>query len=165
MKKILLGIGGVISFVAMAKLIYATRKEAEENGKKCRKYIDYYQIFNKWVANNNQKLTNEFFLKSMNLKTVAVYGKGEIGTRLIESLEGTSIYIQCIIEKKANGIVTDAASGIKTVGLDDLECYSDVDAIIVTPMFDFENIKKEIIEKGFKSKIISIEDLIFYDMI
>lgn len=75
------------------------KKEAGINGRKHLKFAKYYQVFDKWIANINQNISCETLLKDMGIKKIAIYGNGEVGCRLAESLKDTSIEIKCIIEK------------------------------------------------------------------
>ena len=47
------------------------------------------------------------------------------------------------------------------MGRNETSEYSHVDAIIVTPRFDYEKIERELLEKNIEPEIISIEDLLF----
>lgn len=165
MRKLFLYLGTAVGFAAMLGMLYVERKEADENGIKLRKYQKYYQVLNKWVSNNHKKITNEELLKNMGFSSVAIYGNGEIGSRLVESLKDSPIEVKCIIEKKANDIQLGLEGEISIVGINDTDVYSNVDAIIVTPMFDFDNIVKELSNKGIGAKIVSIEDVVFYGQV
>lgn len=164
MRKSVIRLGTAFGFVVMAGLLYIQRKEADENGRKLEKFKRYYQVLNKWIKNDNKQITNEMLIKNMGYSTIAIYGNGEIGSRLIETLINTSIEIKCVIEKKANDIQMENESGIKVVGIDDISEYSQVDVIIVTPVFDYENIASELSKTGCRAEIISIEDLVFTNL-
>ena len=163
-KRILGSIAIICSYAAIAWWLYIERREADNNGRKRDKFIKYYHVFNKWVSNINQGISNEVLLKDMGIQTVAVYGNGEVGCRFVESLKGTSIKVECIIEKRADEIPMGENDGIKIVGTNETSQYSQVDAIIVTPMFDYEKIENELLDKNIEPEVISIEDLLFREM-
>ena len=160
-KKMFGGIAIILSYVVMACWLYIVKREADDNGRKRRKFVKYYYVFNKWVSNVNQGVNNEMLLKDRGVQTVAVYGNGEVGCRFVESLKGTSIKVECIIEKRADEIPMGENNGIKIVGRNETSEYSHVDAIIVTPMYYYEKIERELLEKNIEPEIISIEDLLF----
>lgn len=161
MKKVFLWLGVAVSFLAMAAVIYVEKKEADENGRRFEKFKKYYQVLNKWVANDNKKVNNEMILNKMGFHNIAIYGNGEICSRLVESLENTSVHVDCIIEKKANNIQMNNDNGIKVVGINNVSAYSNADVIVVTPMFDYDTIVTELLEAGSDVKIMSVEDLVF----
>lgn len=143
--------------------LFLEKNESKSMNQKYDKFKKYYQVYNKWIANNNRQVSNEAILKQLNISSIAVYGNGEMGNRLIESLKNTSVSIECIIEKKANDIEIDGMEGIKVIGVEELDHTIHPDAVIVTPIFDYDNIK-EILQKKLPGvKIISIEEFVYYD--
>ncbi|MCI8295698.1 MAG: hypothetical protein HFG22_07415 [Lachnospiraceae bacterium] len=84
---------------------------------------------------------------------IAIYGIGYLGERLLDELNGTDINVKYVIDRNANNIDRD----IKIVRPEDgLEA---VDAIIVTPVLYYHEIKKKLSEK-IDLPIISIENII-----
>lgn len=63
--------------------------------------------------------------------------------------------------KKADDFSIGLNKGIKVVGVKEVAAYSQVDAIIITPIFDYEAIEKELLELKVSARIISIEDVVF----
>lgn len=162
MKKRWIGLGlGIAGIAVMGGIAYIEKKEAEENGRKYNKFKKYYQVLNKWAANTNKNITNAELLENMGFHKIAIYGNGEIGNRLAESLADTAVEVVCIIEKNANDIEMEAENGIRIVSVSDVSAYREVDAVIVTPMFDYDNIAELLYSAGTTAEILSVEDLVF----
>lgn len=150
--KYLLGIGalvvaGIFEFKRVSKII----KEKDE---KIHKFKDYYNVLNQWMKIKNEASSLEEYFKKRGYSTIAIYGMGEIGCRLYEELENTSINVSYVIDKEAES----KYSSIRIIDISNK--LDDVDVIVVTPIFDFENIKIALEEKT-DIKVISFEDVIY----
>lgn len=135
--------------VGLYKKINNLLKEKE---KKTNKFKKYYNILNQWLYNKNQGIEiSEYFIKK-GYNNIAIYGMGELGSRLYEELKGSLINITYAIDK----VAYSKYSEIKIVeASQDLD---EVDVIVVTPIFDYESIK-ETLEEKTDNTIISLEDI------
>jgi len=124
------------------------RKNKEEKDKKNS------QLFDNWLVIIERGEKIETYFQKNNIKEIAVYGYGNIGRHLVTQLLDTSINIKYIIDKR------------KAVITGKIEKYSpkdnlpEVDAIIITPICDYNGIKDVLYDK-ISGKIISIEDIIY----
>ena len=93
------------------------------------------------------------------MNKIAMYGAGLLGELFYRTIEDSAIEVACFIDKEAG--VEEGLNGIPLYPLEDYEYKGDVDAIIVTPVFYFDDIKKELLEKGIpEKKIVSLEKII-----
>lgn len=120
--------------------------------KKVNKFREYYKCLDYWLELKEKglELRKEFSRRSIN--SIAIYGNGVLCDHLITELENTDIAIQYII---------DRGHGKEYRGITVLNEYnlSPIDAVIVTPLFDFDAIKKNINEKS-NVNVLSLFDLI-----
>lgn len=94
----------------------------------------------------------DFFLRN-NFKEIAIYGMGYLGEYLLHDLQENQIIVKYAIDKNADKNVY----GIKTVAPDaELER---VDAIIVSAVYNFEDIRK-LISAKIDCPIISLDDVL-----
>ncbi|MEZ3435955.1 MAG: hypothetical protein K1W34_15310 [Lachnospiraceae bacterium] len=121
-------------------------KRAEKNGvnfKTSCKWIQSYQSC-KRIGN---------YLKKKEIKEVAVYGMGELGKCLIKALEDENITVKYVIDR----------NNYRAFGT--YLCYSPLDAlpevqaIIITPVSDYNNIAKQLEEK-INASLISLDHMI-----
>ena len=147
---ILSGLAGVGIGILGGKYIYSMDKKTSKE----EKFRTYYTVLNQWMKlKNENKSLEEYFVKN-NIKTIGIYGMGELGERFYEELKDKNVDIKYGIDKMG-GYIDEK---IEIISMDnDLEL---VDAIIVTPMFDFDSIFDELSNKT-ESKIISLEDVVF----
>ena len=122
--------------------------------KKLSKFRNYFKIMNQWIKLSNAATSIECYLAEHGYTQIAVYGMGELGERLYETLKDSK---QVVI---AYGIDKG-----KRIPMKDFTIYKpndnlpEVDAIIVSATFDFNAIKKSLSEK-VNYPIISLEEVI-----
>lgn len=118
------------------------------------KFMSYYYVCNQWLKNINKGIKLENFFKEHGYQNIAVYGGGELGFRLCEELKNSDICIKYIVDHcKVNfdNIPT------KILG----EPLEDVDIIIVTAIYDYNNICCQIKKVKKEAKVISLEKILF----
>lgn len=117
------------------------------------KYYRYYQLLNKWMHIRNQnRNVEDYFIKKKFYK-IAVYGIGGMGRHLLDELNDSAIEIMYTIDQDKSLSYLEVEN--KSLDNELLE----VDAIIVTPIFYFSEIRKKLKEK-IKCPIISLEEVI-----
>ncbi|AOY75660.1 glycosyltransferase [Clostridium formicaceticum] len=104
-------------------------------------------------AMSREKVIDYFNRKSFN--RIAIYGAGTSGNLLANKLENSTIAISFFIDK--NILSSDNRTVIKPEEID--EGFS-VDAIIITPVFDFDNIKASLLKNKVNAEIISLCDIV-----
>lgn len=130
------------------------KKDILVQGKIIERYKEYYKLLNEWVLLKNEGKSLEQYLVENKYKSIAIYGMGELGCRLYEELKNSNIEIKYAIDQSANDI--DEELDVLSME-DDLD---DVDAIIVTVTYAFDEIAEKLEDK-IDCEIISLEDLIF----
>lgn len=117
------------------------------------RYEGYYNILNIWIRINDNKLL-EYFLKNK-IKTIAIYGCGNLGQILFEKLKTSNIEMKYFIDKNKND-----NRDFKVFNLEEIKNNIDVDAVIVTPIDYYQDINTEIQRKDYKGHILSLEEII-----
>ena len=116
-----------------------------------------FNILDKWMQIKNRNSGLKSYFCDNKMQTVAIYGMGALGKRLIEQLKQDGIKVSYGIDKKKSEINID---GIPVYSPEDI--LPTVDVIVVTPIFFYE------IEEMLRSKfgawqnIVSIEEIINY---
>ena len=144
-------IGFIIGYEKERKI---KNTEIELLSKKVNKFKCYYNTLNEWMIqkNNNMKL-EEYFIR-MGYQTIAIYGWGELGKRLYEDIKHSSINVKYVIDR-AIGVINS-----EPIILDSTMDLTEVDAIIVSAIYEFDEIAIEL-KDNTKSPIISLEVIIF----
>lgn len=118
-----------------------------------KKFQMYYNIFNRWLFLRQNGFSIVEILLEKNFNNVIVYGMREFGERLLFDLEEAGIHVVCVIDQNKENICCEK----KVISLDELIPKSD--AIIVTPVWDYNQIENTL-KKRVNCAIISLEYLL-----
>jgi glycosyltransferase involved in cell wall biosynthesis len=119
---------------------------------KRKKFKKNYEIMNKIMKLKYNQVSLTTYFIDHNINNVAIYGMGELGNILYHELHHSEVHIRYGID---NMLKSYKDLEIITVN-DELPM---VDAIIVSAIFDFENIKDKL-NKKVDYKIISLEAIL-----
>lgn len=152
------GIISVLSFSAgAAGGLFFGKKTSNASIKEKEKKIDrlrlYYNVLLEWLQKKQDGKNLEDYFIEKEYKTVAIYGMGELGLRLADELKDSSIELKYGIDKNASSVYSD----LELKDPDD--SFDDVDVIVVTPIFAFDDIENELSSK-VNCPIISLEEVV-----
>lgn len=144
-------IGAAVGAVAMGK---EAQKTVNTTQRMSDKHLALFLMMNRWVEvkQDGKNLIDYFHEKSY--KSIAIYGMSYAGERLVHELKGSDIEVKCGIDRKAGEIYTD----LDMITQDDE--IPQVDAIIVTSIYFFDEIKEKL-ETLTDSSVISLEDILY----
>lgn len=130
---------------------------AKQKQKKEDKFKQYYNVLNRWMyLKHNHKNLSEYF-KRMKYNRIAIYGLGELGNRLIDELKDTETEVVYGVDKKIdNTFVSVPAFVLEEIS----NTTEDIDVLVVTPIFAYDEVVDELKNK-VNCRIISLEDVVF----
>lgn len=128
------------------KKVYKSEERADRNAR-------IIKVFDLWMQRKHQGKRVCDFLAQNNFYTIAIYGVHFLGERLYDELRRTGICVSYGIDKNAAHILTE----MKVVFPEDK--LEKVDAIVVTPVFYFNEIERQLSQK-INCPIISLEDIL-----
>jgi glutamate dehydrogenase/leucine dehydrogenase len=129
------------------------KKVVAKQKKQIDKFKSYYKILNQWMIFLHQDKSLDQYFIQRKYKRIAIYGMGELGNRLYEELENSSVEIVYVIDQEASSIFVEAEAKEPD------EVLEEVDVIIVTAVFDFDKISEELGSK-ISCPVISLEEVI-----
>ncbi|WP_342758490.1 hypothetical protein [Kineothrix sedimenti] len=144
-------ISAITSAVATERFCSKATKKAQEMSDK---HLALFLLMNQWVLVKQEGKNLKDYFNKNGYKTIAIYGMSYAGERLLRELEGSDVTIKYGIDKKADVIYSD----IEVISVD--EDLEDVDVIVVTPIFFFNEIE-EVLSKKIDCPIISLEDILY----
>ncbi|KAB1438650.1 hypothetical protein [Candidatus Galacturonibacter soehngenii] len=121
---------------------------------KAFKFRAYYELLNHWLSLRNKGLSVEKYFVHNGYQNIAIYGMGELGTRLYEELKEGKVCIKYGIDQ--NGGIPNSDLDIYNMN----EELEEVDLIVVSAIFDYNTIEAELKKKG-NFNIVSLESVIF----
>lgn len=119
------------------------------------KHLALYVMMDRWVEVKQKGKSLADFFKNEDYQKIAIYGMSYAGNRLVKELAGTGIEIKYGIDRDADNICSD----IRIYKPQDIAEDVDVDVVVVTPIFFFNEIAEEL-EKKYSCQIISLADII-----
>lgn len=157
MKKGLIGLTSLVTGIIGGFFLNRSlsNKNVYTELERINKFKNYYSMLNQWLMLKQEGKSLEEYFVNNKYKTVAIYGMGEMGNRLYDELKNsTQINVSYAIDKDAAGVT----SNIEIKTLNDKLDY--VDAIIITPIFAFEDVKNEL-SKSVSYPLISLDTIVF----
>ncbi|MBD5489856.1 MAG: hypothetical protein HDR13_13880 [Lachnospiraceae bacterium] len=143
--------GAAVAAVAVKKVI---GDAAEVQHNMSEKHLALFLMMNQWVKVKQEGKHLADYLEQKGYKSIAIYGMSYAGERLLEELKGSNIEVRYGIDRNAETIYSD----IDLVTNEDR--LEPVDAIIITSIFFFDEIEKQLSEK-VDYPIISLEDILY----
>lgn len=119
------------------------------------KFMLFYNILEQWMRLREEGKSVEQYFIDYGYKKIAVYGVAKMANHLINELNNSSVEIVYGIDKRA-----DIMYGKMPIITLDAE-LQEVDAIVVTAVCDYEDIKKALLKK-VKCPIVSLEEVVYY---
>ncbi len=126
--------------------------------KKLQKSVLFYWVFTRWMDLKIRGYGIADILNRLKINTVAVYGYAELGQLLCRELAGTSVHVSYLLDKR-----------VKDTGIKNLPVYTpqsglpQMDAVIVTAVYYFDEIEKELSQMGYQN-MISFRTLLETDL-
>lgn len=155
MKKTILSIlsilAGAVAATVILKKVMGKTTEAQRN--RADKNSALFLMMNRWVAAKQEGKNLADYLKKMGYKTIAIYGMGHVGERLLEELRGSVIEVKYGIDRN----VKDTYSDISICNMEDK--MEPVDAVVVTPIVFFDEIEGQLLDK-FDCPILSLGEIL-----
>lgn len=152
----------ILSLLTGAVGIFAGIKIGLLNGMKKRmkltelsdKHFVLMSLLNQWMKTKQEGKTLLKYFHDHQIDHIAIYGMSYVGERLYDELKDSDIEVKYIIDKNADKIYTEA-----DVFTPD-EILPEVAAIVVTPVFYYDEIK-EILSQKVNCPILSLEDILY----
>lgn len=109
-------------------------------------------LFHDWLAFLNEGGSVERYFHEKHYQKILIYGNGLAGAKLLQALEKTDIEVAAVMDQAAH---SDTAGSV--IGTD--ARIPDVDCIVVTPVFSYEEIYDKLSERT-TLPVVSIRDIL-----
>ena len=102
----------------------------------------YYKLFEKWFSLKEEEQTLEKFFAENRMNNIAIYGMGMLGKHLVKDLKNSKLVS---ISYGIDRAVEKNEDDIKIYKPED--CLPEVDAIVVTAIFDYDEVADTLKDK------------------
>ena len=156
MKKATISVLSTLAGVAIGAETVGTMRDKEIQKWKdsSSRNLYLFKMMCQWVKVKQEGKNLADYLEKMGYKRIAIYGMSYAGETLLGELDGTKVQAVYGIDRDAEWIHTR----IEVVSMD--EPLDEVDAVVVTAVTYFDEIKKNLSEK-MDCPIISLEDILY----
>ena len=157
MKKGIIAILATAAGGAIGATVVKKKDEKKINWQKKRidKFYNYFQLVNQWLALKNEGKSLTAYFEKNGYQTIAIYGIGELGNRLVEELKNSDITIKYTIDRKQDAANTD----LRVLSIEEA-AEEAVDVIIVTPIFAYDELEATLMEQ-LDYPVVSLEDVVY----
>lgn len=120
---------------------------------------DSFITMKRWLENRNKgKLFQDYF-RECGYKKIAIYGAGDIGRLLYEEVKESDIEILYFVDRNAEGI--RAIDDIPVITLQDVSNMENVDVLVITPIGNYNEICRALINFIPEMATISIREAVY----
>ena len=124
--------------------------------KTLQKYKQFYGLFARWISLYQKKIYIDSWLHENNVKNISVYGYGVIGKLVVNEIITNCKNINIVEILDLRNVQCDI-DGINIVMPE--EGKINVDLMIVTALYDYKDIEKELKNMGYLN-VISIQTIL-----
>lgn len=145
----------------LKKEIQLIRKSVgtSKGSKESSRYRAYYNLLYRWMLDDSYGSDLSGKIKSRDISSIYIYGTGTLGKLLYNKIK-TAVVVEGFIDRGTESVEEEVfIDGIPVKGLSSVQDSNSV--IIVSPVFDYEEIKKELKSRGCRGEIISLESIVF----
>lgn len=114
----------------------------------------YYDTLSGWLNFKQKGKKMDEYLIQCGYRKIAIYALGEIGIRLFYELKGTEVSVEYAIDQNTDAHVEN----LKVVGKEDK--LEEVDAVIVSVGFAYEEVKKDLEDK-LNCPVLSLQNIVY----
>lgn len=116
------------------------------------------RLCSRWLfIKNKGKSTADYFITN-HIATVAIYGCGELGKRLIEELEASCISVIVGIDQYAERL--DAPTKVVLPTREYANRWNCADAIVITSPYFYNEIYSVMRTYGYEGQILALDDIL-----
>lgn len=129
-------------------------KEIKKENDLSEKHLSLFLMMNQWVKVKQERKELADYFSKEGYEKIAIYGMSYAGETLLSELRDTEIKVAYAIDRNAGSIYGD----LDIVPIEDI--HDEVDAVIVTAITFFDEIKEKLMDK-VSCPIISLEDVLY----
>lgn len=108
-----------------------------------------------------QKKNPSQFFEKYQMKKIAIYGLGELAKCLLNDLAESSLEVEYIVDQ-AYASYPNGYRGIPVIGVGDIKEQKDVDVMVVTVLYEFNQIVDSLLEQQIPlDNIINMNDIVY----
>lgn len=113
----------------------------------------------RWLENRNANKTFVDYFNEYGYRKIAIYGAGDIGKLLYEEIKNSDIRVSYFVDRNAEGL--RQLGDVPIITISDIENMEEVDAIVITPLGNYDAICKSLAENAPEIRTISLREAVY----
>ena len=118
-----------------------------------------FNTMKKWLENRNRGRTFVDYFHEYGYRTIAIYGAGDLGRLLFEEIKDSDIKVSYFVDRNGEGILEN--EGIRVITVDRIKEMPLVDAIVITPVGNYEAISKALAIEAPELSTINLREAVY----
>ena len=120
---------------------------------------DSFVTLKRWMENRNAGKSFVDYFHDYNYKEIAIYGAGDLGRLLYDEIKTSDIEVKYFVDRNGEGL--QELNGIPIVTISQIPEMKDVDAIVVTPIANYDAICHDLVKQMPEIRTISLKDAVY----
>lgn len=115
------------------------------------------EIMSRWLFIKNLGLNLAAYFIQNHYQKIAIYGMAELGCRLLDELEGLGLHVSYGVDRRPMAV--NARNRLPIIAPNE-RWEQDIDVMVVTPVFYYNEIE-EMIHDKVKCSVVSLKEIIW----
>lgn len=124
-----------------------------------KKFWNCFVTMKKWMENRNSGKILDKYFEDYGYKSIAIYGAGDIGRLLYDEIKGSSVSVKYWIDRNGEGL--REVNGINVLTLEEMTSAEIVDAIVITPLGNYDEINRDLVRIRPDIATISLQEAVY----
>lgn len=120
---------------------------------------DCFITLKRWLENRNHNKTFLDYFRQYGYQAIAIYGAGDLGRLLYEEIRGTEVAVKYFVDRNAEGI--REIDGIPVITIQEIRDREEVDALIITPVGNYDAICRTLAEHNPEIRTLSLREAVY----
>lgn len=120
---------------------------------------DSFITLKRWLENRNAGKTFADYFREYGYRKIAIYGAGDIGKLLYEEVKNSDINVCYFVDRNAEGL--RELENIPVIPINNIKHMEEVDAIVITPLGNYDAICKSLAETVPEMRTISLREAVY----
>lgn len=121
--------------------------------------MDTAATLKRWLENRNNNQTFVDYFHEYQCSLIAVFDAGEIGRLLYQEIKESDIKIAFFIDRNAEGM--NNIDGIPVIPVNKIAEQQEVDIIVVSPIYNYEEVLRLLMKINKKIKSIALKEAVY----
>lgn len=118
-----------------------------------------FTLLKRWLENRNAGKTFVDYFHEYGYRSIAIYDAGELGRLLYDEVKDSDIQVKYFVDRNAEGLRN--IDGIPVILLRQIGEAEDVDALLVSPVVNYDVLCRAVAELAPTLRMLALRDAVY----